>query len=875
MNVLIAALGRCTDKHSRKKIGGDFVRFGQICLLLPPQILKIYIKYCMSKNLIIVESPAKAKTIQKFITKDYTVISSKGHVRDLPQKDLGIDVSKNFLPQYEILPDKKKLISDIKKMVNDSEIVWLATDDDREGEAISWHLMEAANIPEDKTKRIVFHEITKTAIDNALSNPRKLDVDLVDAQQARRILDRLVGFELSPVLWRKVKPQLSAGRVQSVAVKLIVERERKINQFKTSSVYRVVGQFQADNQEKSVFDAELNARFNSKEDARQFLTDCINKSFAVSAVEKTPGKKSPAPPFTTSTLQQEASRKLGFSVSKTMVVAQQLYEAGYITYMRTDSVNLSNFALAAAHDEIVKSYGEEYAKTRKYVTKTVGAQEAHEAIRPTSMANHTIPGDTFAKRLYELIWKRTLASQMSDAKTEKTTIEIPVPDRSEKFIANGEIILFQGFLKVYTESHDEEDEEVKGWLPPVAVGNSLTANEIKAVQKFAQPPARYTEASLVKNLEELGIGRPSTYAPTISTILKRGYVVNESRPGGEREFCQLVLKKSAIKEEIKKEKYGFEKNKIFPTDIGIVVNEYLQENFKDIMDYKFTASVESEFDEIAEGKLQWQKMLQAFYTRFHESIEDALAHSTKASGERLLGQDKNNQNVYVKLGKYGPMAQIGENYEDQKPRYARLKPHQSIENITLEEALDLFKLPRVAGQYEGKDITIGIGRFGPYIKFDNSFVSIPKTEEPTEISCERCIELIDLKRKTDVERAPRSLGEWEGKEITAAVGRFGPYLKYDDHNYTLEKGTMIVNLTLEEAIELIKNSKTKNVLCSYPENENIKVMNGRYGAYITNGEDNFKIPKGTVAENLTLAECLDIIANTAPTAKKKTFRKKK
>ena len=403
----------------------------------------LYIKYCMSKNLIIVESPAKAKTIQKFITKDYTVISSKGHVRDLPQKDLGIDVSKNFLPQYEILPDKKKLISDIKKMVNDSEIVWLATDDDREGEAISWHLMEAADIPEDKTKRIVFHEITKTAIDNALSNPRKLDVDLVDAQQARRILDRLVGFELSPVLWRKVKPQLSAGRVQSVAVKLIVERERKINQFKTSSVYRVVGQFQADNQEKSVFDAELNARFNSKEDARQFLTDCINKSFAVSAVEKTPGKKSPAPPFTTSTLQQEASRKLGFSVSKTMVVAQQLYEAGYITYMRTDSVNLSDFALAAAHDEIVKSYGEEYAKTRKYVTKTVGAQEAHEAIRPTSMANHTIPGDTFAKRLYELIWKRTLASQMSDAKTEKTTIEIPVPDRSEKFIANGEIILFQ------------------------------------------------------------------------------------------------------------------------------------------------------------------------------------------------------------------------------------------------------------------------------------------------------------------------------------------------------------------------------------------------------------------------------------------------
>ena len=770
----------------------------------------------MSKNLIIVESPAKAKTIQKFITKDYTVISSKGHVRDLPQKDLGIDVSKNFLPQYEILPDKKKLISDIKKMVNDSEIVWLATDDDREGEAISWHLMEAADIPEDKTKRIVFHEITKTAIDNALSNPRKLDVDLVDAQQARRILDRLVGFELSPVLWRKVKPQLSAGRVQSVAVKLIVERERKINQFKTSSVYRVVGQFQADNQEKSVFDAELNARFNSKEDARQFLTDCINKSFAVSAVEKTPGKKSPAPPFTTSTLQQEASRKLGFSVSKTMVVAQQLYEAGYITYMRTDSVNLSDFALAAAHDEIVKSYGEEYAKTRKYVTKTVGAQEAHEAIRPTSMANHTIPGDTFAKRLYELIWKRTLASQMSDAKTEKTTIEIPVPDRSEKFIANGEIILFQGFLKVYTESHDEEDEEIKGWLPPVAVGNSLTANEIKAVQKFAQPPARYTEASLVKNLEELGIGRPSTYAPTISTIQKREYVVRETRQGSERDFCQLILKKEQIKEETKKEKYGYEKDKLFPTDIGIVVNEYLQNNFESIMDYSFTAKVEKEFDDIAEGNIQWQNMLQSFYDNFHESIEEALTYSKKASGERLLGQDpKTNENVYAKLGKFGPMVQIGENYEDQKPRYARLKPHQSIESITLEEALELFKLPRTVGQFEGKDITVGIGRFGAYIKFDNKFISVPKGEEPTEISCERCIELIEQKRKQDVERAPRVLGELDGKEITAAVGRFGPYLKYDDKNYTLEKGTMIAEMTLEQAIEHIANSKNKNVLKSF------------------------------------------------------------
>ena len=829
----------------------------------------------MSKNLIIVESPAKAKTIQKFIGKDYTVISSKGHVRDLPQKDLGIDISKHFSPQYEILSEKKKLITDIKKMVNEADTVWLATDDDREGEAISWHLMEAAGIPAEKTKRIVFHEITKSAIDNALANPRQLDVDLVNAQQARRILDRLVGFELSPVLWRKVKPQLSAGRVQSVAVKLIVERERKINQFKTTSAYRVVGRFTADEQGKQEFDAELNTRFEAKEDALKFLEHCKGTRFVAEAVEKNPGKKAPAPPFTTSTLQQEAARKLGFSVSKTMVVAQQLYEAGYITYMRTDSVNLSTLALASAKEEIVKLYGAEYAKTRKYQTKSIGAQEAHEAIRPTSMANHTIPGDTFAKRLYELIWKRTLACQMSDAKTEKTTITIPVPGREEKFVANGEVILFQGFLKVYTESSDEEEEEVKGWLPPVEVGNPLVYTEIKAMQKFAQPPARYTEASLVKKLEELGIGRPSTYAPTISTIQKREYVVRETRQGSERDFCQLILKKEQIKEETKKEKYGYEKDKLFPTDIGIVVNEYLQNNFESIMDYSFTAKVEKEFDDIAEGNIQWQNMLQSFYDNFHESIEEALTYSKKASGERLLGQDpKTNENVYAKLGKFGPMVQIGENYEDQKPRYARLKPHQSIESITLEEALELFKLPRTVGQFEDKDITVGIGRFGAYIKFDNKFISVPKGEEPTEISCERCIELIEQKRKQDVERAPRVLGELDGKEITAAVGRFGPYLKYDDKNYTLEKGTMIAEMTLEQAIEHIANSKNKNVLKSFDENADVKVMNGRYGPYITNGTDNFKIPKGTVAENLTYQECMEIVTSTAPTAKKKSFRKK-
>lgn len=830
----------------------------------------------MSKNLIIVESPAKAKTIQKFIGKDYTVISSKGHVRDLPSKDLGIDVSKNFLPQYEILSDKKKLISDIKKMVSESDVVWLATDDDREGEAISWHLMEAAGIPSEKTKRIVFHEITKTAIDGALANPRQLDVDLVDAQQARRILDRLVGFELSPVLWRKVKPQLSAGRVQSVAVKLIVEQERRINQFERTSSYRVAGEFESGGKGKSTFDAELNKRFDTQEAARSFLEACVGKSFTVEAVEKNPAKKSPAPPFTTSTLQQEASRKLGFSVSKTMVIAQQLYEAGYITYMRTDSVNLSEFALASAREEIEAIYGKEYSMVRKYQTKVLGAQEAHEAIRPTVMANHTIPGDTFAKRLYELIWKRTLASQMSDAKMEKTVITIPVPGRDEKFVATGEVVLFQGFLKVYTESTDDEVEEVKGWLPALGVGESLAYKNIKATQRYSQPPARYTEASLVKKLEELGIGRPSTYAPTITTILKREYVVKESRPGSEREYCQMNLQGNKIAEEVKTERYGVEKDKIFPTDIGVVVNEYLQDNFDSIMDYSFTAKVEKEFDDIAEGKIQWQKMLQSFYSKFHESIEHAITYSTKASGERLLGQDpKTNENVYVKLGKYGPMAQIGENYEDQKPRYARLKPSQSIENITLEEALELFRLPRIAGQYEGKDIKIGIGRFGAYIQFDSKFISFPKTEEPTEISCERCIELIELKRKQDVERAPRVLGELDGKEITAAVGRFGPYLKYDEKNYTLEKGTMIIDMTLEQAIEVIQGAAMKNVLRTFPENADVKVMNGRYGAYITNGEDNFKIPKGMLADNLTLEDCLHIISTTEPTAKKKVYRKKK
>lgn len=829
----------------------------------------------MSKNLIIVESPAKAKTIQKFIGKDFTVISSKGHVRDLPQKDLGIDVDKSFEPKYVILDDKKSLISDIKKKAEEADVVWLATDDDREGEAISWHLMQVAHLDPAKVRRIVFHEITKSAIDNALAHPRELDVNLVDAQQARRVLDRLVGFELSPVLWRKVKPQLSAGRVQSVAVKLIVEREHEIEKFNSTFSYKVEGDFIPVRDGKIHLNAELNKRFNKKEDAVAFLEACKDAEFKVTAVEKSPGKRSPAPPFTTSTLQQEAARKLGFSVSKTMVVAQQLYESGYITYMRTDSVNLSTLALATAKEVITELYGAEYSHLHNYVTRSKGAQEAHEAIRPTDMSRQTVPGDTFVKHLYELIWKRTIASQMSDAKTEKTNITIPVSNRKEKFVATGEVILFPGFLKVYTESKDEDSEEVKGMLPAMQLEEPLNAQSITATQRFAQPPARYTEASLVKKLEELGIGRPSTYAPTITTIQKRGYVLKQTRPGQERQYDCIGLKGNQIKEEMKTEKVGYEKDKIFPTDVGIVVNDYLQQNFEEIMDYGFTADVEKRFDDIAEGKEQWQDMLQHFYGDFHQSVDHALNYSAKASGERLLGYDPvTNAKVLAKLGKYGPMVQIGENYADEKPRYARLRPNQFIETLTLEEALVLFKLPRTVGEWEGSEVTVGAGRFGPYVRYNDKFVSIPKDEDPIEITLERCVELLKEKQKKDADRAPRLVGQLDGKEIYAAVGRYGPYLKYDGKNVTLAKGTDVAALTEAEAIDLLQNSQNKNVLRSFPEDENVKVMNGRYGAYITNGTDNFKISKGVVAENLTYEDCLQIIQNTAPTAKRRITRKK-
>ena len=830
----------------------------------------------MSKNLIIVESPAKAKTIQKFIGKDYTVISSKGHVRDLPSKGMGIDIAHDFEPQYEVLDDKKALINDIKKKAAEADTIWLATDDDREGEAISWHLMEVTKMDPAKVKRIVFHEITKSAIEEALSHPRTLNVDLVNAQQARRVLDRLVGFELSPVLWRKVRPSLSAGRVQSVAVKLIVEREHEIEKFNSTSSYKVDAVFNPLRDRKIELDAELNKRFTTKEEAVSFLEHCRQATFQITAIEKNPGKKSPAPPFTTSTLQQEAARKLGFSVSKTMVVAQQLYEAGYITYMRTDSVNLSNMALAVAHKVVADKYGEDYAKTRKYVTKTKGAQEAHEAIRPTDISRETIPGDTFAKHLYELIWKRTIASQMSDAKTEKTSITIPVKGRAEKFIASGEVILFPGFLKVYTESKDEESEEVKGVLPPMEVGDDLNAKHIMATQRYAQPPVRYTEASLVKKLEELGIGRPSTYAPTISTIQKREYVRKATRQGKERQYCCLTMTAEGVKEEIKKEKYGYEKDKLIPTDVGIIVNDYLQENFKDIMDYGFTADVEKEFDDIADGKANWQDMMSRFYGDFHQQVDTAINYSTKASGERLLGYDpKTNEKVFAKLGKYGPMVQIGEGYADSKPRYARLQADQFIDTITLEEALDLFRLPRILGEWNGKEVSVGVGRFGPYVRYDGTFESIPKTDDPYSITLERCIELMEGKMKKNAERTPHLIGHFDGKEILAAAGRYGPYIKYDGKNYTLDKNMSLDDLTEEQAVEIIQNKETRNVLVAYPEDANLKVMNGRYGPYITNGTDNFKIPKDMMANKLSYQECVKIMQETTPTAKKHGVRRKK
>ncbi|MCF8371704.1 MAG: type I DNA topoisomerase [Bacteroidales bacterium] len=761
------------------------------------------------KNIVIVESPAKAKTIEKFLGKDFMVKSSFGHIRDLSKKNFGIDLEKNFEPVYEISPEKKKVVTELKKLTKDADMVWLASDEDREGEAIAWHLYETLNLKPAKTKRIVFHEITKEAILKAVENPREIDMNLVNAQQARRVLDRIVGFELSPVLWKKVKPSLSAGRVQSVAVRLIVEREREIINFQAESLFRVYAYFTVtgNNGKVSELKAELSKRYKRIEEVREFLELCKQAEFKVDDVTKRPTKKSPSAPFTTSTLQQEASRKLGFSVSQTMSVAQKLYESGFITYMRTDSVNLSNLAIATTKSEIEKEFGPEYSKVRNFKTKSKGAQEAHEAIRPTYMSNKTVEGSKQEQRLYELIWKRTAASQMADAQLEKTTVNISISNSQERFVASGEVLIFDGFLKLYIESTDDESEngdDSKSLIPPLSVNQILEYKRIESIEKYSQKPARFTEASLVKQLEELGIGRPSTYAPTISTVQNRGYVVKEDRPGTERNFQYLLLESGTIKEEVKTETFGTEKSKLFPTDIGIVVSDFLLKNFVDIMDYNFTAFVEKEFDEIADGDLIWQKMIDSFYRPFHKLVEHTVETSKAGNGRRELGTDPaSGKPVSVRIGRYGPMAQIGENEDEEKPKFASLRKEQSIETITLEEALDLFKLPRDVGMFEDEKVIVASGRFGPYVKHKNSFYSLKKGEDdPMTIELERAIVLIEEKREADKQKHIKSFDS--EPELAILNGRWGPYISYKKKNYKIPKTTEPASLELEDCMELIE-----------------------------------------------------------------------
>lgn len=752
----------------------------------------------MAKNLLIVESPAKAKTIEGYLGKDFTVKSSYGHIRDLVKSEDAIDIQNNFAQKYEVPADKKQVVSELKKLAKEAEIVWLASDEDREGEAISWHLYDTLGLKEDHTRRIVFHEITKPAILKAIENPRKIDYNLVNAQQARRVLDRLVGFELSPVLWKKVKPSLSAGRVQSVAVRLIVEREREIIKFKHEAAFKIVAIF---GKGKEAFKAELPERFAKQEDAEKFLKDCIGADFTINSLETKPTKRSPAAPFTTSTLQQEASRKLGFSVSRTMTVAQKLYESGKITYMRTDSVNLSDLALNAAAKEIQSAYGDKYHQFRKYKTKSAGAQEAHEAIRPTYFDAHTIDGDASEKRLYELIWKRAIASQMSEALFEKTTAKIGISTRKEELVANGEVMKFDGFLKVYLESSDEEDEPQNGEenaiLPPLSKGQRLDLQEMTATERFSRPPARYTEASLVKKLEELGIGRPSTYAPTISTIQNRGYVVKEDREGKQRNFRVLTLKGQNITIEEKTENTGAERSKLFPTDIGSVVNDFLIQYFKDIVDYHFTAGVEKQFDEIAQGLEEWTDMIRNFYGPFHKGVENTIEKADKATGERELGiHPENGKKISVRIGRFGPFVQIGENDEESKPLYASLRAGQSIETISLEEALELFKLPKRVGLFEDKDMTVAIGKFGPYIRHNSAFYSLPKDIDPLDVTEEQAIELIIDKRKRDAERVIKTFAE--ASDVKILNGRWGPYIEFGKQNVKIPKGKDAQALTYED-----------------------------------------------------------------------------
>lgn len=765
------------------------------------------------KNLVIVESPAKAKTIEKFLGPGFTVKSSFGHIRDLVKKNLGITIENNYEPQYEVSADKKKVVSELKKLSKEAEIVWLASDEDREGEAIAWHLQETLNLNPNKTKRIVFHEITKSAILHAIENPRQVDLNLVNAQQARRVLDRLVGFQLSPLLWKKVKPNLSAGRVQSVAVRLIVEREREVNAFKSDAYFRVTGEFQPENDPKQSFKAELNTRFKTKEEAEVFLNHCKSASFSISDIQTKPAKKSPAAPFTTSTLQQEAARKLGFSVAQTMSVAQKLYESGQITYMRTDSVNLSNMAIASTKNVIISEYGDSYVQVRKYQTKTKGAQEAHEAIRPTSPDQVVASGGKLEQKLYDLIRKRTLASQMSDALLEKTNIAISISNHPSIFQASGEVILFDGFLKAYMESNDEETETNKAEdpiLPALKSKDSLNYKKIEAIERFTQKPPRYTEAALVKKLEELGIGRPSTYAPTITTVQNRGYVVKEDRPGIVRPYHYLSLNsKQVITTQVKEETSGTEKAKLFPTDIGIVVNDFLISHFSEIMDYNFTASVEKEFDDIAEGNRIWNKMIDDFYSPFLKQIKLTDESAEIGNGRRVLGLDPvSGKEISVRIGRFGPMAQIGENDKTTgaKAQYAPLRSDQSIDTINLEEALELFRLPRKLGEFENAEITVANGRFGPYLKHLNTFYSLKKEDDPYTIQHDRAIELIIDKRETDIKNILKTFAE--DKDLSIREGRWGPYIKYKKNNFKIPKNTDISKLSFEDCHKLI-NSETK------------------------------------------------------------------
>ena len=765
----------------------------------------------MQKNLVIVESPAKAKTIEKFLGKDYRVLSSFGHIRDLKEKDFGIDVTKNFQPDYVIPADKKKLVADLRKSADEADVIWLASDEDREGEAIAWHLYEVLGLQEKETHRIVFHEITKSAILNAIENPRSINLDVVDAQQARRVLDRIVGFELSPVLWRKIKPSLSAGRVQSVTVRLVVEREREIQQFNAEASFRVVATFILVNEEgKNVeFKAELRNRFSSETEAKVFLESAISANYSVESIETRPTRRAPAAPFTTSTLQQEASRKFGFPVATTMRIAQSLYESGKITYMRTDSVNLSDLALNTAKAEIIEMSGENYYKRRQYSTKSKGAQEAHEAIRPTYMNVREIEGTAQERKLYDLIWKRTIASQMADAEFEKTTAVINVDNSNEKFVAVGEVLKFDGFLNVDMEYTDDDvAQETEGMLPKLIEGAPLIISTMQAQERFTQRPARYTEASLVRKLEELGIGRPSTYAPTISTILAREYVEKREIQNEARAYRVLTLKNGKIKEENKVEKASVEKGKLSPTDIGIVVNDYLLANFPNIMDYNFTARVEQDFDKIAEGKIEWTKNIEGFYTQFHPNVEEAMHSTGKKAGERELGVDPvSGRPVFVKIGRFGPVAQIGLASDEEKPRFASLRTGQSMEALTLEEALELFKLPIDFGEYEGEALSVGVGKFGPYIRHGKAYVSIPKDEDPLTITRDRAIELIAEKRQADKNR---EIKKFEAEDILVLNGRFGAYIAHAGENYKLPKGTVAEDLTLEQCQEIIANEANKS-----------------------------------------------------------------